>query len=92
MSEHDLLRRHFNCLGKYFWFPTHFSNFYTKYGTEDEFNGLRDYRKQMQVLVGSSTLCINKKYLHLGNSPDGLVFGGDKNLLSIVEVIKCLTP
>ena len=36
-----------------------------------------------------SRLWINKKYLHLPASPDGLVFGDDKNLLSIVEV-KCL--
>ena len=43
----------------------------------------------MQVLVELNGLWINKKYLHLAASPDGLVFGDDKNLLSIVEV-KCL--
>ena len=89
MSEHDSLRPHSNLLEKNFWFPTHFSIFYTKYGTENEVNGLREYSEQMQVLVGLSGLWINKKYLHLAASPDGLVFGDDKNLLSIVEV-KCL--
>ena len=43
----------------------------------------------MQVVVGMSGLWINQKYLHLAASPDRLVFGDDKNLLSIVEV-KCL--
>ena len=43
----------------------------------------------MQVVVGMSGLWINQKYLHLAASPDILVFGDDKNLLSIVEV-KCL--
>ena len=74
---------------KNFCFPTHFSNFYTKYGTENEVNGLREYSGQMQVVVGMSGLWINQKYLHLAASPDRLVFGDDKNLLSIVEV-KCL--
>ena len=72
-----------------FWFPTRFPNFYTKYGTtENEVNGLREYSKQMQVLVELSGLWINKTYLHLAASPDGLVFGDDKNLLSIAEVLK----
>ena len=35
----------------------------------------------MQVLVGLSGLWINKKYIHLAASPDGLVFSDDKNLL-----------
>ena len=43
----------------------------------------------MQVFVGLSGLWINKKYLHLAASRDGVVFGDDKNLSSIVEV-KCL--
>ena len=72
---------------KHFWFPTHFSNFYTNYGTENEVNGLREYSKQMQVELRG--LWINKKYLHVAASLDGLVFGDDKNLLSIVDV-KCL--
>ena len=42
------------------------------------------------MLVGLSGLWINKKYLHLAASPNGLVFGGnDNNLLSIAE-FKCL--
>ena len=41
----------------------------------------------MQVLVELSRLWINKKYLHVAASPDGLVFGDDKNLLSIVKVL-----
>ena len=90
LSEHHSLRPYFNWLEKIFWlFPTHFSNFYTKYGTENEVTGLREYIEHIQVSVGLSGLWINKKYLHLAGSPDGLVFGGDKNLLSIVEV-KCL--
>ena len=48
LSEHDSVRPHFNWLEKKCWFPTHFSNFYTKYRTENEVNGLREYRKQMQ--------------------------------------------
>ena len=86
LPEHDSLRPHFNWLEENFWFRTHFSNFYTKYETENEVNGLREYSEQMQVLVGLSRLWINKKYLHLAASPDGLVFGDDKNLLNIVEV------
>ena len=89
MSEQDSLRPYFNWLDKNFWFPTHFSNFYTKYGTENEVNGLREYSKQMQVLVGLSGLWINKGYFYLAASPDALVFGDDKNLLIIVKV-KCL--
>ena len=89
MSKQDSLRPHFNWLDKNFWFPTHFSNFYTKYGTENEVNGLREYSEKMQVLVGLSGLWINKVYFYLAASPDALVFGDDKNLLSIVKV-KCL--
>ena len=83
------MRPHFNWLEKKCWLPTHFSNFYTKYRAENEVNGLREYSKQMKVLVQLSGLWINKKYLHLPDSSDGPVFGYDKNLLSIVEV-KCL--
>ena len=49
---------------------------------------MREHSKQMQVLVELSGLWINKTYLHLAASPDGLVFGDDKNLLSIAEVLK----
>ena len=62
LFEHDSLRPHFNWLEKKFWFPTHFSNFYTKYGTENEVNGLREYSEQMQVLVGLSGFWINKVF------------------------------
>ena len=89
LSEHDSLRPHFNWLEKDFWFPNHFPNFCTKYGTENEVNGLREYSIKMQVLVELSGLWINKKYLHLAASPDRLVFPDDKYLLGIVEV-KCL--
>ena len=51
LSEHDSLRPHFNWLEKNYWFPIHFSNFYTKYGTKNEVNGLREYSEQIQVLV-----------------------------------------
>ena len=42
----------------------------------------------MNVLVGFSGLWLNKKYVHLAASPDGLVFH-DKKFINVIEV-KCL--
>ena len=89
LSENDSLRPHFHWLERRFWFPTNFSNFYTKYGIENEINGLREYGKCNNVLVNTSGLWINKDYAHLAASPDGLVFDENTNLQNIVEV-KCL--
>lgn len=88
LSKYDNLRPHFNYLHKNFWFPTSFCNKYMIYGIDNEINALREYSQRMNVLVGISGLWINKKYLHLAASPDGLIFS-DGNLANIVEV-KCL--
>ena len=55
---------------------------------KNEINALRKYGEIKNVLVGLSGLNINRKYVHLGASPDGLIFK-DRKLEGILEV-KCL--
>ena len=60
-----------------------------KYGTENEDNGLKKYSHRKQVSVAKTGLWINKNYVHLAGSPDGLAFDDNGKLVGFVEV-KCL--
>ena len=56
-----------------------------QYGISEEPNAIAAYSK----LTGTqafSGLWVNKKYVYLGASPDGLIFDSDKRLRGIVEV------
>ena len=75
LSWYDSLKPHFNFLDK-------------EYGKKNEINALRKYGEIKNVLVGLSGLWINRKYVHLGASPGGLIFK-DGQLEGILEV-KCL--
>ena len=85
----ESLRPHFLWLEKNFWFPTTFSNFYTRYGNENEPKAVKEFEDLMKISVCCSGLWINRKYTQLAASPDGLIYDEDKNLKSIIEV-KCL--
>lgn len=82
------LHSHFLWLEK-FWFPSTFSNFYTRYGNENEPKALNSFMDMMKITVCTSGLWINKKYTHLAASPDGLIYDTNNNLMNIIEV-KCL--
>lgn len=88
LTNYDSFHPHFASLEKKLWFPSNFSNFYTEYGKKNEINALREYGKEMNIPLGLSGLWINKKYVHLAASPDGLIFN-DGKLEGILEV-KCL--
>ena len=62
----------------HFWFPEYFSIIDMKYGINQEPHAISYYSKIMSVNVQPSGLWINKKYPHLGASPDGLVWREDK--------------
>ena len=87
LSQHDSLHPHFTFLEK-FWSPSNVSTFDMEYGKKNEANALQKYGEIKNILVGLSGLWINKKYIHLGASPDGLIFK-DGMLEGILEV-KCL--
>ena len=59
-----------------------------EYGKKNEIKALTKYGELKNILVGLSGLWINKKYIHLGASPDGLIIK-DGILEGILEV-KCL--
>ena len=60
-----------------------------QYGISEEPNAIFAYSKLTGTQVFSSGLWVNKKYVYLGASPNGLIFDSDKRLRGIVEV-KCL--
>ena len=59
-----------------------------QYGIDNEVNALNEYSTRLNVIAGLSRLWINKNYLHLIASPDGLIFHKGK-LINVTEV-KCL--
>ena len=81
LSANDSLRPHFNWLEKNFWFPTSFTTASMRYGMENEANALKEYAEKKQVFVAKSGLWINKNYVHLAASPDGLIFDESSNVL-----------
>lgn len=89
LSSHDSLQPHFHWLERNFWFPSSFTTVHMRYGIENEEEAIKEYVTTKQVSVARSGLWINKKYVHLAASPDGLIFDSCSNLVSIVE-IKCL--
>ena len=63
------------------WFKTN--------GEKDEL--VENVRLGIDVIKVDPKIClwVNKKYPHLGASPDGLIYDSQENLLGIIEV-KCL--
>ena len=63
------------------WFKTN--------GEKDEL--VEKVRLSIAVIKVDPKIClwVNKKYPHLGASPDGLIYDSQENLLGIIEV-KCL--
>ena len=61
-----------------------------QYGLSEEPDAVLAYSKVAQVPVTPGGLWVNKKYLHLGVSPDGLILTPSSNaLIGIIEV-KCI--
>ena len=59
-----------------------------RYGIEEEENAIEKFSSFSGFKIEKSGLWVNKKYIHLGSSPDGLIFN-ENELAGIVE-IKCL--
>lgn len=72
-----------------FWFPSNILTLDMKYGIESESEAVKLYMSSTGKKVISSGLWVNKKYIHLAASPDGLLFNDQNKLHGILE-IKCL--
>ena len=60
-----------------------------QYGINEEANAIHTYSQLINVPVTASGLWVNKHYVHLGASPDGLIMDSNDVVFGIVEV-KCL--
>ena len=73
----------YSWLRKYIWFKETFTTFYIQYGIEEEPYAIQVYSKFVttNISIRKSGLWVNKKYPHLGASPDGLIYDSQENLL-----------
>ena len=72
-----------------FWFPSNILTQDMKYGIESESLAGNFYMSNTGNKVISSGLWVNRKYIHLAASPDGLIYNDQNKLHGIIE-IKCL--
>ena len=81
--------QYFNWMKNKFWFPQMIDTFDMQYGISEEPVAVSKYEKVNRCVVKRSGIWINIKYLHLGASPDGLIYDNNNKLSGIIE-IKCL--
>ena len=69
------------------WFKESFATIDMQYGISEEPNAVLTYSNLIQVSVTPSGLRVNKKYVHPGASPDGLIIDPNSNeLRGIIEI------
>ena len=78
----------FNWIKDFYWFKRHIVTADMQYGIDEEDNAVKKFSLFSGLNVLKSGLWVNKKYIHLGASPDGLIFDGEE--LSAIIEIKCL--
>ena len=61
-----------------------------QYGIDEEQNAILAFANLANIVVHNSGFWVNKKFLHLGASPDGLIFDTSTRTLSAIVEIKCL--
>ena len=72
-----------------FWFPSNILTQDMKCGIESESLAGNFYMSNTGNKVISSGLWVNRKYIHLAASPDGLIYNDQNKLHGIID-IKCL--
>ena len=80
----------FTWLTTQYWFKHQYVSFYMQYGIDEEQNALEVFSKMANLEVHGSGLWVNKKYPHLGASPDGLIFDPATGELNAIIEVKCL--
>ena len=71
-----------------FWFPSNILTQDMKYGIESGSLAVNLYMSNTMNKVYSSGLWVNRKYIHLAASADGLIYNDQNKLHGIIE-IKC---
>ena len=85
----DARKSCYNWIKNSFWFPSNILIQDMKYGIESESLAVNLYMSNTGNKVISSGPWVNKNYIHLAVSPDGLIYNDQNKLHGIIE-IKCL--
>ena len=80
----------YTCLRDNFWFKQSVTTFDMQYSINEEQNAVLAYSQLVNVPIQQSGLWVNKKYVHLGVSPDGLIVNSFSGTLNGIIEMKCL--